>query len=129
MTSGDNGQPEGSGQPEQGSQPGHGQQPPPPPYGQQQPPPGYGEQQPPGYGQQQPSGYGQQPPGGFGQYQYGQPMYAGEAPPPAPYTQPVVRGGPGIVGLVLVVVGAALGVVAFTVTKWFKLFGTTGDFS
>jgi len=126
MTSGENGQPEGSGRPEEGAQPGYGQQPPPPAYGQpaygQQPPSAYGQQPPPAYGQPPAGGYGQQQPpaGGYGQYQYGQPMHGGDAPPPAPYTQPRARMGVGVAGLALAIAGGVLGVIAFTAVDWFK---------
>lgn len=114
MTSGENQPPEGASEPAEGPPPGYGQQPP-PTYG-EPPPPAYGDQ--PAYGQ---PAYGQQqPPGGFGQYQYGQPMYGGGGAPPAPYTQPRARFGVGVVGTVLAIVGAALGIIALTALDWYK---------
>jgi hypothetical protein len=47
-------------------------------------------------------------------------MYAGSAPPPAPYSQPRAADGPGFVGIALAVIGAVLGVIAFTAVDWFE---------
>jgi hypothetical protein len=150
MTTGESGEP-----PEQPQGPRHGvpeEQPYPQgqPYGQPQQPygqPGYGQpQQPygqPQYGQppqpygqpgqpQQPYGppgqpYGQPPQPGYGQPAYGQPAYGG-APPAAP-ARPASELSFGVVGAILTLVGAALAVVAFTATNWFKIEGEKGDFS
>jgi len=89
-----------------------------PPYG--QPPGGYG-QQPPQYGQ--PGQYGGQP-GQYGEQVPGQ--FAGYGPPTGSYTAPpAAKAEPGIVGIVLAVLGAVAGVIAFTATNWYQQ--TIGD--
>ena len=55
--------------------------------------------------------------------QYGQPMYGDSTPPPAPYVPQRSTGGPGIVGIVLAVVGAVAVIVSFTALEWFHEFG------
>jgi hypothetical protein len=142
MTTGESGD-----QPEQPQGPRHGgseQQ----PYGQPQQP-AYGQPQQPPYGQpqygqpgqqypEQPQQYGQPQ---YGQPQYGQPAYGQPAygqpaygqpyggPPPAPAAGVRTGRSFGVVGAVLTIVGAALCIVAFTATNWFKIAGETGDFS
>ncbi len=96
-------------------QQGYGQQQPQQGYGQQQPQQGYGQQQPQqGYGQQQPQqGYGQQQQGyaqqGYQQQQPQGPAQAGFAQPGFP-AQPAKKKSTGlIIGIVAVVVLAAVG--------------------
>lgn len=87
-------------------------QPPQQPYG--QPGQGYGQQPPqqPGYGAPPPQQYGQQPP----------PQQYGGYGPPASSSYaggPAAGSGFGYIGGALVLIGAVLIVIAFTVTNWF----------
>ena len=103
------------GQPQYGGGPQYGQ----PQYGQPQ----YGQQPQygggPQYGQPQ---YGQQPQYGA-EAQYGQPgqqQYGGYGPPSGSYgTGGGAKDRPGAVGIVLAVLGAIAGIIAFTATNWF----------
>lgn len=105
-----------SGRPDYQSQ--HGQ---PPEQGQ----PEYGQQAPPGYGQNQP-GYGQPNQPGYGQPNrppeqrpgYGQQNYAPEGYPRG--AAATTKGRPNVVGLVLAVIAAVLGILSLFVLGWYR---------
>src|SRR4051794_7775688 len=120
----------GPGQPNDpaGQQPQYGQggQYGPPPEGGQygQPPAGGQYGQPPAGGQ-----YGQQPAYGQpGQPAQGQAGYGGYGPPSGSYGAAPAAARPGVVGIVLAVLGAIAGIIAFTATKWYSDFGVGSKF-
>jgi hypothetical protein len=106
----------GPGQPNEpaGQQPQYG---PPPGGGQYGPPagqPGQGQ-----YGQPAQGQYGQQGQGQYGQPGQGQPAYGGYGAPSGSYGAAPAGSGPGIVGIVLALIGAVAGIIAFTATDWY----------
>jgi hypothetical protein len=121
----------GYGQPQPGygqppPQPGYGQPPPQPGYGQPPPQPGYGQPPlQPGYGQPQP-GYVQQP-APYGQPAAGQPAPYGNQPGYQTSYLGQVGSYPGvgkyrrkfgIVGAIIVIIGAVVLIVSFTALSW-----------